>query len=69
MSPERNWRMRVEDILEGIRKIRDYTQGMTYEQFSADTKTVDAVIRNLEIIGEAAGYVPLEIQEKHPELA
>ncbi|MFA5872816.1 MAG: DUF86 domain-containing protein [Anaerolineales bacterium] len=69
MSPERNWMMRVEDILACIEKIKAYTQGMTYEQFYADGKTVDAVIRNLEIIGEAAGYVPLEIQEKYPELA
>jgi uncharacterized protein with HEPN domain len=42
---------------------------MTYKQFCADEKTVDAIIRNLKIIGEAAGYVPLEIQEKYPELA
>ena len=68
MSPERNWRMRVEDILACIEKIRAYTRGMTYEQFCADGKTVDAVLRNLEIIGEAAGYIPLEIQEKYPEL-
>jgi uncharacterized protein with HEPN domain len=69
MSPERHWMMRVEDILTCIEKIKAYTQGMTYEQFHADGKTVDAVIRNLEIIGEAAGYIPLEIQEKYPELA
>jgi uncharacterized protein with HEPN domain len=61
--------MRVEDILACIEKIKVYTQGMSYEQFCADGKTVDAVIRNLEIIGEAAVYIPLEIQEKHPELA
>jgi uncharacterized protein with HEPN domain len=42
---------------------------MTFEQFSDDSKTVDAVIRNLEIIGEAAGFIPLDIQEKYPELA
>jgi uncharacterized protein with HEPN domain len=69
MSAERNWRMRVEDILACIEKIKQYTHGMTYEQFCADEKTVDAVIRNLEIIGEAAGFIPLEIQEDHPELA
>jgi uncharacterized protein with HEPN domain len=69
MSPERNWRMRVGDILGCIEKVREYTQGMTYEQFSEDGKTVDAVIRNLEIIGEAAGYIPLEIQEKYSDLA
>jgi uncharacterized protein with HEPN domain len=69
MSPERNWRMRVEDILTCIGKIQAYTRGMTYEQFCEDDKTVDAVIRNLEIIGDAAGNIPLEIQEKYPDLA
>lgn len=69
MSPERDWQMRVEDILACIEKIKLYTRGMTSKQFSADSKTVDAVIRNLEIIGEAAGFIPLEIQEQHPELA
>jgi uncharacterized protein with HEPN domain len=42
---------------------------MTYEQFSVNNKTIDAVIRNFEIIGEAAGHIPLEIHEKYPELA
>ncbi len=69
MSPERNWRMRVEDILACIQKIDSYTHDLTYEQFSVDDRTVDAVIRNLEIIGEAAGNIPLEIQERYPELA
>lgn len=69
MSAERNWRMRIDDILECIRKISTYTSGTTFVEFCKDEKTVDAVIRNLEIIGEAAGYIPLEIQEKYPELA
>lgn len=69
MSPERNWSMRVEDILVCIEKIMSYTRGMSYDQFSSDSKTVDAVIRNLEIIGEAAGAIPLEIQEQHPDIA
>jgi uncharacterized protein with HEPN domain len=42
---------------------------MTFEQFRDDAKTVDAVIRNFEIIGEAAGYIPESIQERYPELA
>jgi uncharacterized protein with HEPN domain len=41
---------------------------MTFEQFDADDKTKDAVIRNFEIIGEAASHIPLEIQEKYPHL-
>ena len=69
MWHERNWRMRVEDILVCIDKIKTYTLNMTFEQFSSDDKTVDAVIRNFEIIGEAASHIPLEIQDQYPHLA
>ncbi len=65
---ERNWKIRVEDILVCIGKIKSYTQNMTFEQFCVDEKTVDAVIRNFEIIGEAASHIPLKIQDKYPHL-
>ncbi len=65
----RNWQMRVEDILESIARIRRYTAGMTFDGFSVDAKTVDAVIRNFEIIGEAAGYIPEDVQSRYPDLA
>lgn len=65
----RDWKLRVNDILDCIEKIQKYTADMTFEQFREDQKTVDAVIRNFEIIGEAAGYIPETIQEKYPELA
>lgn len=65
----RDWKLRVRDILTSIEKIQSYTSGINYDQFRADQKTVDAVIRNFEIIGEAAGYIPETIQEKYPELA
>lgn len=58
----------LEDILEAIGKIRTYTTGMTAEIFLADNKTIDAVIRNLEVIGEAAASVPADIQVEHPEI-
>ena len=64
--PLRNWDMRVNDILDAIEKISKYTSGMTEAQFYADEKTVDAVIRNFSIIGEAANAVPAEIQSSHP---
>ncbi len=41
---------------------------MTYGQFKNDAKTVDAVIRNLEVIGEAAGYIPKAIQDRYPDM-
>lgn len=64
----RDWKLRVTDILSCIEKIQSYTAGMSYEQFRQDERTIDAVVRNFEIIGEAAGYIPETIQEKYPEL-
>jgi len=65
----RNWEMRIQDILDSISKIQSYIAGMTLDQFRADTLRIDAVIRNLEIIGEAAGHIPMEVQERYPGLA
>ena len=45
-----------------------YTQGMTFEDFLADDRTFDAVMRNLQIIGEAAKNVPPEIRIRYPEV-
>jgi uncharacterized protein with HEPN domain len=55
-------------MLESIQVIQDYTSGMDYDTFIADRRTVDAVIRNLNIIGEAATHVPDEITEQYPEI-
>ena len=55
--PAREWRLRFEDILEAIVRIERYVEGLTFEQFQADQKTVDAVIRNVEIIGEAVRHL------------
>ncbi len=63
--PPRDWKFRVQDILEAIDKIHRYTQDMDYSEWQQDEKTVDAVIRNLEIIGEAASHMPVEIEELH----
>jgi uncharacterized protein with HEPN domain len=54
----RDVRLFIDDILESVKKIRDYTIGMEYDAFIKDPKTQDAVVRNLEIIGEAAGRLP-----------
>jgi uncharacterized protein with HEPN domain len=56
----REWRLRVEDILDAVAKIERYVSGQTFEQFQADSKTVDAVIRNLEVIGEAVRHLSYE---------
>ncbi|MBI3444024.1 MAG: DUF86 domain-containing protein [Magnetospirillum sp.] len=64
----KDWRVRIEDMLEAIERIQRYTGGMDERHFVADDRTVDAVIRNLEIIGEAAKRVPQQVTEQHPEI-
>jgi len=65
----RDWRIRIEDMVGAIAKIERYTKGLSHTQFHEDEKTVDAVIRNLIVIGEAARLVPDEIAGQHPEIA
>lgn len=64
----RSWYMRIEDILEAINAIEEYTSGMDFVVWEKDRKTIDAVIRNCEIIGEAATHVPEEVQRKYLEI-
>ena len=66
--PPRHWKLRLEDILESIRKIERFSYGLSFEEFRADDKTFDAVVRNFGIIGEAARHVPPEITDRHPEV-
>lgn len=60
--------MYIDDVLTAIKKIQRYRQGLRFEEFVKDTKTVDAVIRNLEILGEAAKNMPKSIRKAHPEI-
>lgn len=54
----------LEDILESIQKIKIYTNEFSLDDFLNDDKTMDAVIRNFEIIGEAANRIPEEIRDR-----
>ena len=63
--PPRDWRLRVEDIIDASDRIEAYIVGLDFGQFQADRKTVDAVVRNLEVIGEAAGHLS-RAQEEIP---
>ena len=65
---KRDWKLFIMDILECIEKIESYISGVSYRKFMRDSKTKDAVVRNLEIIGEAANQVPKNIQQKYKEI-
>ncbi len=65
---KRSLELLVEDIWESIEKIERYIEGMTQDNFQSDEKTTDAVVRNLEIIGEAAGRLPEEFTNRHSEI-
>jgi len=64
----RDWTFYVEDILESCNKILRYTDGISLEQFKEDEKTYDAVVRNLEIVGEAAKNIPEAIRAQMPSI-
>lgn len=62
---ERNLTLLLLDIKGSIGKILDYTAGMTFESYEADSKTKDAVERNFEIIGEATSRIPDDFKKLH----
>lgn len=58
----RQWKLYLDDILSAIEKIERYTQGMDLETFRTSDITIDAVIRNFTVIGEAARQISPEIE-------
>ena len=64
----RDHKLYLDDILEAAKKIKKYTEGLSIEQLKKNTLVLDGVVRNLEVIGEAAKNIPIQIREKHPEV-
>jgi Uncharacterized conserved protein len=65
---KRTYKLFVEDVLEAMDKIERYINGLTYETFVKNEIVVDAVIRNLEIIGEASRNIQEDVREKYPDI-
>lgn len=63
-----DYRVYLDDILEAAGRIREYTAGLSLEELRQDTKTLDAVIRNLEVIGEAVKRLPEEVRRRQPDV-
>ena len=64
----RDPRLYIEDIIKSAKKVRSFTAGMSFAEFTGDERTFDAVIRNLEIIGEAAKQIPDELRSQSLEI-
>ena len=67
-SAKREYKVFIEDIVNAMDKIEKYTSGIKYEEFENNSMIIDAVIRNFEIIGEAANNIPEEIKSKNPKV-
>ena len=65
---KRDARVYIEDILECISKIEEYIKGVSEEDFYKNTQIQDAVLRRLEIIGEAVKKIPEEVRSNYPEI-
>lgn len=65
---KRDWRLYAEDIFESIERIEQYVKNMDFDKFKQDRKTIDAVVRNFSIIGEASKNIPDDIKQKYPNI-
>lgn len=64
----RNVLIYINDILENMRDAEQFTEGMSYEQFLTDKKTWNAVLRSIEVIGEATKNIPDDVRASYPQV-
>ena len=64
----RDIRVHIEDVLDSIAKIEQYTQAIDEQDFLANTQLQDAVLRRLEIMGEAVKNIPLTFRDRYPDV-
>jgi len=64
----RDYRDYLSDILDAVNDVENFVQGLTYDEFIKDRKTLNAVVRSIEIIGEASKNIPEPIKAKYKEL-
>lgn len=68
MSEKRPADLLLFDIAESIGKIEDYTKDISFDQLMQDERTKDAILRNIQIIGEASKHIPADMIQKHPDI-
>jgi uncharacterized protein with HEPN domain len=64
----RNYKLFLEDMLSSAQRIVEYVGELSKDAFVADRMRQDAVVRNFEIMGEAASSIPAEVRQRHPEI-
>ena len=64
----RDYRLYLDDIWQSANKVMRYTEGLDFDEFVSREMVLDAVLRNLEIIGEAAKNVPQDVRDRYPEV-
>ena len=64
----RDYKDYLQDIVDSIDDIKSFTGSMTFENFTMDRKTINAVIRSIEVIGEATKRIPKSIRGKYPSI-
>ena len=64
----RNITLYIRDILQNMLEAEEFIEGMSYEQFIRDKRTLNAVLRSIEVIGEAAKNIPDEIRAQYPDI-
>jgi uncharacterized protein with HEPN domain len=64
----RDWKIRIQDILDAIDSIQNKTEGISFDDFEADETLVKAILYDFIVIGEAATRVPAEIQSRYPDI-
>ena len=65
---KRDCRIYLKDILDAFRNAQQFVKGLSYQQFSTNRKTISAVVRELEIVGEATKQLPASITKKYPQI-
>jgi uncharacterized protein with HEPN domain len=66
--PPRDWHLRIEDMIDAVDAISGFVKDTNFDAFCQDRKTVDAVVRNLEVIGEAARFIPEQVRQRFPDV-
>lgn len=64
----RDWMLFLQDMRSCCSKVLRYSSGLTKQQFLEDELVLDAVLRNLELLGEAAKQIPSAVRDRHPQV-